>query len=275
MRHQSRKKTNVVSSALFAIGIHAAIVGLLFTSFQWQHKQSRQVTSVTLWDQLPQPKNKPEPVKAPPPEPEIKPPEPEPKPEPEQKVEKPPAPKGPTEAEIALEKKKKKEALEKKKREAEKKRKKEAERKKREKLKKLKQALLKEEQAKQDAAIKRLQEQALADEQAERDAKAQAAMAAVNASIVDQYVSKIEAKIRGYVNRSVCGDGNPTVVIKVGLLPTGQLSGSPSLSKSSGIQACDDAVLRAVLAAEPLPLPEERALFNQFRNLKLNFKPNE
>ncbi len=271
MRHQSRKKTNVVSSALFAIGIHAAIIGLLFSSFQWQHKQASQITSVTLWDQVPAPQKKPAPVKAQPPEPAVKPPEPKPEP----KVEEPPEPKGPTEAEIALEKKKKKEALEKKKREAEKKRRKEAERKKREKLKKLKQTLLKEEQAKKDAALERLKELAMADEQAEKNAKAQAAMAAVNASIVDQYVSKIQAKIRGYVNRSVCGDGNPKLVIKVGLLPTGQLSGSPSLSKSSGIPACDDAVLRAVLAAEPLPLPEERALFSQFRNLKLNFRPNE
>lgn len=269
MRHQSRKKTNVVSSALFAIGIHAAIVGLLFSSFQWQHKQAKQVTTVTLWDQLPAPQKKPEPVK-PLPEPEVKPPEPTPEP----KVEEPPEPKGPTESEIALEKKKKKEA-EKKKLEAEKKRKKEAARKKREKLKKLKQALLKEEQAKKDVALARLKEQALADEQAERDAKAQAAMAAVNASIVDQYRAKISNKIKGYVNRSVCGDGNPLLVIKVSLLPTGQLSGTPSLSKSSGIPACDDAVLRAVLAAEPLPLPEERALFSQFRSLKLNFRPNE
>lgn len=272
MQQLERKKMHVWSSAFFALAIHAAIVGVLMMSFEWQSKKPLQVAEVTLWDQLPQPVQPPKVVKEPPPEKKPA-PKPEPKPAPvvEEKVE----PTKPTAAEIALENKKKKEALAKKKRELEKKKKKEAARKKREKLKKLKASLLKEEKDKKAEALKQLQKTALDEERAEKEAKANAAKAAVNASIVEQYMGKISNKIKGYVNRALCGDGNPTLTFKVGLLPTGQLSGQPSIVKSSGIPACDDAVLRAILAAEPLPLPEERTLYSKFRNLELTFKPNE
>ena len=55
---------------------------------------------------------------------------------------------------------------------------------------------------------------------------------------------------------------------------SGELSGSPKLTKTSGIEACDDAVERAIMASQPLPLPEDVALKSQFRNLNLTFTPN-
>ncbi|HEY8084368.1 MAG TPA: cell envelope integrity protein TolA, partial [Methylophilaceae bacterium] len=55
----------------------------------------------------------------------------------------------------------------------------------------------------------------------------------------------------------------------------GRLNGSPHLVKSSGLSACDEAVERAILAAQPLPLPPQTELFDQFRNLNINFRPNE
>ena len=68
---------------------------------------------------------------------------------------------------------------------------------------------------------------------------------------------KIEAKISGNVNKTLCGDGNPELKFDIGLLPTGQLSGNPKLVKSSGNSACDEAVERAIMASEPLPLPDD------------------
>ena len=44
--------------------------------------------------------------------------------------------------------------------------------------------------------------------------------------------------------------------------------------KSSGMPACDESVERAILTAQPLPIPDKPDLFSQFRDLKLKFHPN-
>ncbi|MDH4234089.1 MAG: TonB C-terminal domain-containing protein, partial [Gallionella sp.] len=45
------------------------------------------------------------------------------------------------------------------------------------------------------------------------------------------------------------------------------------LEKSSGNAAYDNAVERAILKSDPLPLPPDPALFKEFRVLKLKFRP--
>lgn len=124
-------------------------------------------------------------------------------------------------------------------------------------------------------ALKKLQEEALADEKVLGDQQALSSKAAANASIVDEFKNKIQAKIRGNVNKALCGDGNPELKFDIGLLPTGELSGHPKLVKSSGSEACDEAVARAIMASQPLPLPSDTSLYSQFRNLKLKFRPND
>jgi colicin import membrane protein len=48
------------------------------------------------------------------------------------------------------------------------------------------------------------------------------------------------------------------------------------LTKSSGNEAYDSAVERAILKAQPLPLPPaEQNMFNKFRDLRLKFSPAE
>jgi colicin import membrane protein len=47
------------------------------------------------------------------------------------------------------------------------------------------------------------------------------------------------------------------------------------LAQSSGNAAYDNAVERAILKSQPLPLPADASLFNRFRELKLKFKPVE
>jgi len=76
------------------------------------------------------------------------------------------------------------------------------------------------------------------------------------------------------VNKTLCGDGNPELTFQISVLPTGELSGSPKLAKSSGNPTCDEAVERAIMASEPLPMPPDNAAKAEFRNLKLKFKPN-
>ncbi len=275
--HKPRKRPNAIVAGFFSIAAHAMIVGMLFISFNWQSEQPMDVAEVTLWDSIPQVRKQPVPELEPPPVVEEK-PKPEPEAEPEVKPEpvEPPE-KVVNENEIALKKKKEEERLKKEKLEKEKIRKqklKKAKALKRKKaLEKLKKDILNEKP--NNDALKKLQETALADEKAANDAKAAAAKAKADASITAQYISKIKNKIRGHVNKSLCGTGKPVLTFNIGLLPTGQLSGSPSLLKSSGLAACDEAVERAILAAEPLPLPEDKSLFSKFRKLKLTFKPNE
>jgi len=73
----------------------------------------------------------------------------------------------------------------------------------------------------------------------------------------------------------VCGTGKPELVFAIAMMPTGEVSGNPRLVKGSGLPACDQAVERAILQAQPLPLPPQPELFAQFRDLNLKFRPND
>jgi colicin import membrane protein len=124
-------------------------------------------------------------------------------------------------------------------------------------------------------ALKKLQQEALAEEKTAGDQQAIGAKAAANASIIGEFTDKIKVKIRSHVINSLCGEDNPELKFEIGLLPTGELSGSPKLVKSSGSAACDEAVERAIMESQPFPLPPDTSLRVQFRNLKLKFRPND
>lgn len=270
--YTERKRSNVIPAGFFAITAHAIIIGLFFIQFDWQQTKQIQVAEVTLWDSLPQPE-----VEPPPPEKIVEPEKVEPPPpvveekpevvEPEKTID--------DQNEIALKKKKEQEALEKKKLAEKKKReKKKAEALKKKKLlAKLQKDITQKKPNKE--ALKKLQQDLVNEQNAVKAAKAAKAQAAINAGIVDQYIAKIQNKVRGHVNRSLCGNGDPKLTFKVSLLPTGDLIGSPKLVKSSGIPVCDDAVERAIRASEPFPLPENKSLIAKFRNLNLTFEPNK
>lgn len=264
-----------IRAGLYALGVHVALLAAMLISFNWKAAHPvMNVTEVELWDKLPAPNNVQEPKLEPKPEPVIK-EEPKPEPKPIVKEEPKPEPK-PEEPKVDIELEKKKKELElKKEKELEEKAKKEEERKKiaqqmREEDLQNKKA---EKQVKidNDKALQKLKEDML-NETGEAETKA---ASAANASLIGEYTERIKAKIRGNVNKTLCGDGNPELRFEINVLPTGQLNGSPSLIKSSGNSACDEAVERAIIASEPLPLPEDASLKAQFKNLKLKFRPNE
>ena len=64
------------------------------------------------------------------------------------------------------------------------------------------------------------------------------------------------------------------VEFDVVLLPGGEVLGV-KLRKSSALAAYDNAVERAILKAQPLPLPPDPAMFKEFRELNLIFRPQE
>jgi colicin import membrane protein len=290
-KHES---TFAWKAGLLAVLVHVLLVGILLFSFQWKAAHTVvSVSDVMLWDNLPsksQALPKPEPKIEPKPEPEPPKPLPETKKEPEP-VEVKPEPKPEPEVpkvDIDLENKKKKAEEEKKKKlaeenkKAEEKKKKLAEEKKLKELEKQKKLEAIKEAAREDALDpnkeKRAQEALEALQRMNNedlgDANKEAAMAA-SQGIVDEYIAKIQAKVRGYVNKSLCADGNPEPSFKISLLPNGEFSGKPTLTKSSGSEACDDAVERAIIESEPFPLPQDPDALARFRNLNLKFKPNE
>ena len=282
---RKHENPDAFKAAVLAIAVHAALLVAMLVSIDWKAAHPvMNVTEVELWDKLPSakiapPKPTPKPIEQPEPETQPEPLKAEPKPDPKIEDEKQ-AKLEAEQAEIALEKKKQ-EKLEQT-REKEKIEKAEKEKLEKEKLEKLKQEAreeqLKEKKAAEKAekeALKKFQQEMLNDENTAGEKQANAASAAANASVVNQYIAQISAKIKSRINNTSCQDGNPVVKFRIDVLPTGELSGNPKLTKSSGSATCDDAVERAILASVPLPLPDERALKAEFRNLNLIIKPND
>lgn len=241
--------------------VHAILLTVLLFSLNWKVVQPASIATVELWDALP---TKPVVVKPPP---VVEPPKPEPKPEPKVEVKPDPKPDPVPEPKADIQVKKeppkpkvepKKEDPKIKERELEKK-KQEALKRQQEELKRLQQALLDEDTAKPDASP--------------APPGAQTAPA-VNKGEVDRYINLISNKIRRHVNSQLCGTGDPEMEFAISLAPTGEVIGSPRMLKSSGMPACDESVERAILTAQPLPVPEKPDLFSQFRDLKLKFHPN-
>ena len=271
---RQRENPESFKAGVFSVAVHVLLLGALLISFNWKTTHPVSIAEVELWDSIPSPAQKPVPLpepivtpkpvekEVPKPEPIIE-PETEPKPQVEIAIEKKPVVKPVKEKPVKKEPPKP--------------------------VAKPDDALAKlQEAARQEAlqnpvkpskpsndALKKLQQESLSEDQAAGEQKNLATKATANAGVVNEYISKIKGKIRGHVNKTLCGDGNPELKFEIGLMPTGELSGAPKLVKSSGNSACDDAVERAIIMSEPLDVPKDPALFAQFRNLKLTFRPND
>ena len=277
-----RDQPGKIASGVMAVAVHLAFFALLVFGVSWQHRTPEAVV-VELWNNLP-----PAPVVKAPPEPapvppklEVKPPPPQPpriKPEPKPA----PEPKPTIKPDISLEKEKQEKArrerekAEQKKRDDQAKAEQQKQREDRERTEEKKRqeqklAALERERAAKEAEIARMQkDQELAAQRLQQQ------QASAQSKEVDEYRRRMADKIRRYVNREPCAVlGNPEIVFEAVLLPDGNLLPPPRIKRSSGNAACDDAVLRAVMRAQPLPLPPDPALFARFRELNLQFRPND
>jgi len=269
MTHFRSRETPVMWQAgALSVLVHAVFLGLLVMTFTMKSVQPMQVAEVELWDAIPAPRVQPQPPKPlpepPKPEPVIEPkPEPAPQP-PELKAEIQVKPKPPVKVKPEPEKKPREEKPKEVKPKVDPKEQAKKEEAKR--LEALKQAMLEEDDPSQ-AQSREAQQIAAA-----KNAQAQAA---VSSGALDSATAKIVAKIKRYVNSQVCGTGKPVLEFDVSLMPTGEVVGAPRLKSGSGIPACDQAVERAILQAQPLPVPREPELFAHFRDLKLKFRPND
>ena len=96
----------------------------------------------------------------------------------------------------------------------------------------------------------------------------------VNTGELNKYKLLIQQKIQQNVNQQLCGLDYITLEFRISLMPTGDLLGQPKMTKSSKIKSCDDAVERAIIQSQPLPLPKDNGLFSKLKNLELKFHPN-
>lgn len=245
------------SAGVLALVVHLAFFIVLYFGVHWQSQSSGKFT-VEMWDSLPNTEVVPAhettpapPVSAPPPkiEPTL--------------VAKPVAPVlPPVKAEIEIREKKirKKDAEQQMIQADEKKQKAEA-------------------RARQDAALAAYTEkQEQKRQQAEQARQAEqvrirAEVSAATQAQVDLYQDRIRNKIRSKMKKVADAPDSAEAIFAVTLLPDGMLMDDPKLIKSSGIPAYDDAAERAILLAEPLPVPTDIALQKLFRELKLSIKP--
>jgi colicin import membrane protein len=101
------------------------------------------------------------------------------------------------------------------------------------------------------------------------------AQASATQALIDDYIARISAKVRQRVILPNDLEGNPEAVFQVDLLASGEVV-TAKLLKSSGSSPYDAAVQRAILAAQPLPVPEDPRLFHAtFQNFLLSFRPKE
>ena len=265
-----------VLSGVMAVVVHAAFFILLVFGMSWQRRETPAVV-VDLWSNLPPSPAVKAPEPEPAPKPEAKPPPPPPEPRPVPKIAPKPAPepKPVVKPDISLEKEKQEKAR----REREEREKAEAKKRdeiakadarKKEEAEKRRIAALEAERAKEAERVR------LEREQQEAMKRLQQQQAAAQAKEIDMYRTRISEKIRRYVNKEPCAPlGNPQITFSAVLLPDGNTLQEPKVLRSSGNAACDQAVLRAVIRAQPLPLPPEPTLFAKFRELNLEFRPNE
>jgi colicin import membrane protein len=139
---------------------------------------------------------------------------------------------------------------------------------------KQKEAKKREEEAQAAQKQQAAEAQRLAKEQEEVQRKLAEQAAAARQSQIDKYRAAIRDKIRRFIVLPPNVQGNPEAEFDVVLLPDGNPLGV-KLKRTSGNSAYDNAVERAILKAQPLPLPPDPALFKDFRELNLKFRPQE
>ena len=254
-----------LKAGVLALLVHVVFFIFMTFGLSWKTHPPAGIV-VDLWSDLPQPEQKPtKKVKALPPKPA---PTKKVKPAPPKKVES-----LPSKADIELKKEKeKKQKLAKEKKVKEKKAKLAKEKKAKEKKarlakeKKEKERKIKEQNARVAAETERFQKELRAEEERRRLQRLAYAQAAAKRNLIDEYKAKILAKIKSKLVLPPDLPNDPIAEYGITLLPGGEIL-SVKLRKSSGFRSFDEAVERAIILARPLPLPKDKSLFPNFRDL--------
>ena len=132
--------------------------------------------------------------------------------------------------------------------------------------KKEKERKIKEQNARVAAETERFQKELREEEERRRLQKLAYAQAAAKRNLIDEYKAKILAKIKSKLVLPPDLPNDPVAEYNITLLPGGEIL-SVKLRNSSGFRSFDEAVERAIILARPLPLPKDKLLFPNFRDL--------
>ncbi|MEX0622672.1 MAG: cell envelope integrity protein TolA, partial [Saccharospirillum sp.] len=122
----------------------------------------------------------------------------------------------------------------------------------------------------EDAAIEQQQEQA------EQRREAQQRIA----TVTDDYKGRIGQQVQRAWSRPmelrVMDLRDRETVVRINLLPTGEMQGEPVIVSGSGIASLDQSALRALQRIRRFEVPEDIQAFNQnFRSFTITFKPED
>ncbi len=280
--HDKPRQPGRIRAVLLALAVHGLFFGLIVFGVSWQNRPAPPLEA-ELWKDLPPVKAaksaepSPEPPAPQPPPPEPPRPEP-PKPEPPR-----PAPPKPEPAKVepprpdpAIAERREREKKEQEKRER-------LEREKKEKLdrQKAEEAKQKAEDTKKKREAEEAEKKRKAEEDKARAAKARAdaeakaaaeAVASRQQAELGKFTEGIRAKIRGRANVPDTVTGRPEIQVRITILPGGEVL-DIKIEKPSGNRIYDEAIVRAIRSASPLPVPPANSeLFPRFRDLKLNIE---
>ena len=246
-------------AGVLALAVHCMFIALLYFGLHWNQQIASQSTmKVDLWATLPE--ETVVPPQAPKVDEAVQPPAPPPPPPQPIQQDKAPAP------DIAIPDKKKVEVKAEKPKPA----KKPTETARKEQEAAREKARIARQKAAVEARKTRMQEM-VAQQQAER--VSQEEQAAARGRFVDEYKAKIMDKIKRNIVQPPDVPLDVRAEFLVTLLPGGSVL-KADLKKSSGFDAYDNAVERAILKSTPLPLPPDPQLFSAFREILMTFKPD-
>jgi len=126
----------------------------------------------------------------------------------------------------------------------------------------------------EEAARKAAEEKALQDQLRAEEAQLAARRAEKVRSILDHYRMLIRQKIERNWLRPSSSQGRLSCIVKVRPAPDGGVM-SARIVEGSGDALYDRSVVNAVFKASPLPLPNDRALYDEFRDLEIKFDPED
>ncbi len=131
-----------------------------------------------------------------------------------------------------------------------------------------------EDEARRKENERALKEQLAAEEKARQQQRRQAEQMQQAMGEIDKYRALIKQKVERNWARPPGAEKNLECPVRVRLIQSGEVI-QAKVVRSSGNPAFDRSVENAVYKASPLPLPDDKSLFSEFRELEFIFKPEE
>lgn len=131
-----------------------------------------------------------------------------------------------------------------------------------------------EDEARRKEAERNLKEQLATEEKIRQQQRRQQEQSQQALSEIAKYEALIKQKVERSWARPPSAQKGLECSVRVRLVQSGEVM-SAKVVRSSGNDIFDRSVENAVYKASPLPLPEDKSLFDHFRELEFKFKPED